>query len=84
MRAKLKNIGNSRGIILPPSIIKQYNLEDGIEITTKDDHIAISHPARARAGWNELFAKASPKHNDDASLIDDGLENQFDQDEWTW
>ena len=76
MQTKLKKIGNSRGIILPASLIEEYKLDGGVEITAKENYIAISHQAHARAGWNEMFAKAKQD--------EDGIENQFDQNEWTW
>lgn len=64
MQTRLIAIGNSYGIRLPKSIIRQFDLDKGdLEITIKEDGILIS-PAPdvpPLSDWDQLFKVAKKK-----------------------
>lgn len=61
MQTRLIAIGNSYGIRLPKSIIRQFDLDKGdLEITIKEDGILISPVADVPplTSWDQLFTEA--------------------------
>ncbi len=54
MSVKLRNIGHSRGVIIPKALIEQAGLE-GHELTfvPMDNGLLIKPVKKARAGWAE-------------------------------
>lgn len=78
----LIKIGNSQGVRIPKAIIKQAHLENiplEFEVTAQG---LLLKPVqkKPREGWAEAF-KEMAASGDDALLIDDGLDLDFD--EWT-
>ena len=70
MQAKLIQIGNSLGVRLPKSLIRQFSLDRGnIEILAKDEGILITPVVEVPPlkEWDRLFkeAKASGFDSDD-------------------
>ncbi len=80
METKITKIGNSQGIIIPKSIIEQCNLKDRVKLEIKDNGLLVS-PQNPRQGWEEAIITAGV---DDEILIEDSLENSWDEEEWTW
>lgn len=81
MRTRLIQIGNSKGVRLSKSLIKQFELGEGIIIEPTDKGILISSAKVPRQGWEEKFKAA--KTGDAADEWNDA-QNQFDKNEWTW
>ena len=84
MRIKLISIGNSKGIRLPSAVIRQFNLEDEIELVTGRDGIWIKPSSKNREHWASLFKKAvsaepTPENNEWIEVP-----NDFDENEWEW
>ncbi len=88
MKANLTKIGNSKGVIIPAQFLKECQFDDIVSIDIDDDRLVISKPETARSGWGAAFAKAAKKNKvslqNDTLLIEDGLANDFDEDEWSW
>lgn len=83
MRSTIRKIGNSKGVILPQSFLKQCNIEDEVEVEVKDNTIIISPlQTNKRKGWAEAF-KEMAKDGDDSLIIPDVFEDE-DHKEWTW
>lgn len=83
MKAKIINIGNSRGFRLPKDVIKQYNIEEEINIELTKDGIVITPSRKPRDGWREMFAKADTSiTQEEKDWMDAGT--KFDEEEWTW
>ncbi|MEN9312327.1 MAG: hypothetical protein RIT42_433, partial [Bacteroidota bacterium] len=40
---KLRNIGNSKGIIIPKELLAQCNMEENVTIEVKDQQLIIRH-----------------------------------------
>lgn len=83
MKVKLIAIGNSRGIRLPASVIKECELGEELELRVENGNVVISRLSGARDGWEAAF-KNMATAGDDAPLMDETLDNAFDIEEWTW
>lgn len=82
MKSSIINIGNSLGIILPATLLRQLKLsfQSGVEIELVDGAIIIKPDPRM--GWAKA-AKEMGSSSDDEPLPDD-FPNEFDDHEWTW
>ena len=80
MHAHLVSIGNSKGIRIPATLLRQYNIQDEVEIISGKDEIIIRPITRMpREGWEGAFATMHV-NGDDVLLIDDAL----DLEAWEW
>ena len=79
MRARLVQIGNSRGLRLAKPLLEEAGLTDEVDIRAEAGALIITPVSAPRAGWAEAAAKYGP-----AKLIDAPSNTQFDDDEWTW
>jgi antitoxin MazE len=84
MNTTIRDIGNSKGIILPKSILTQCDIESEVSIEVKNHHIIIkaATPAPKRKGWDKAF-KEMAKNGDDALVMPDVF-NDENTDDWTW
>jgi antitoxin MazE len=83
MQSTIRNIGNSKGVILPQNFLKQCFIENEINIEVKDNTIVISPvESQKRKGWAEAF-KEMAKNGDDKLAIPDVFEDE-NLDDWTW
>lgn len=83
MRTKLVAIGNSKGIRIPSSVLKQCGIENEIDMIIQDQKVII-HPVKrkhVREGWEEAFG-AMHRNGDDTPLLNE-IKNSFDED-WQW
>jgi antitoxin MazE len=79
----LIKIGNSQGIRIPKAIIKQAHLENtSLEFEVTAQGLLLKPvKKKPREGWEEAF-KQMNLAGDDALLIDDGLDLDFEGWEW--
>lgn len=82
MKANIINIGNSKGIILPATLLRQLKLSAKSTLRIEVDNGAIVIKPEPRQGWAEA-AKQMSSEGDDALLMHD-IPNDFDKEEWTW
>jgi antitoxin MazE len=82
MKARLVNMGNSRGVRLPKPLIEQAGLGDDVELELRDGAIVISAVRAPRSGWAEAAARLSSRP--DSGLLDAPVPTHFDEDEWRW
>jgi antitoxin MazE len=84
MNTTIRNIGNSKGIILPKSLLMQCKIENEVSIEIKDNHIIITAatPPAKRKGWEKAF-KEMAENGDDALVMPDVFHDE-NTDEWTW
>jgi len=66
MKAVIRRIGNSRGIIIPKPLISQLDLSGEVELDLEGDAIILRRPRkRVRSGWakasKELAARGDHK-----------------------
>ncbi len=79
MRVNLIKIGNSRGIIIPSSLIAACDLKDAVELQVEDGKIILEPHTQLRSGW---FDNYSPEKADDTAL--DAIALDEDTAEWNW
>ena len=72
MKISLIRIGNSQGIRIPASIIKQCGFEQDLELNVKNKTMIVSAAEVARKDWQ----KAAEKENKQLPLVEKG--------EWVW
>ncbi len=83
MRTTIRNIGNSKGVILPKKLLKLCSIEEEVIIEVKDDAIVIRpENTNKRKGWADAFKKMAERKDDDLE-IDDLFEDENLKD-WTW
>jgi antitoxin MazE len=82
MKAKLIQIGNSRGVRLPKPLIKEAGLEDDVDISLRDGGIVIRSMGKARSGWKEAARKLHDRNG--GVLVDRVAATRFDETEWNW
>jgi antitoxin MazE len=82
MKARLVQIGNSRGIRLPKPLIEEVGLSDEVELRVREGAIVIL-PARVpREGWAE--AAQALHEQGEAGLLDPPTPTRFDKEGWEW
>jgi len=83
MKSTIRNIGNSKGIILPQNILKECQIEYEVNVEVRDKTIVISPiEDQKRKGWAEAFQEMA-KNGDDELIIPDVFEDE-DFKDWTW
>ena len=82
MKARLVQIGNSRGIWLPKPLIEQAGLTEEVELRLHAGAITIRSAADPRAGWAE--AAKLMRARGDVRLLDPPRPTRFDEEEWEW
>jgi antitoxin MazE len=82
MKARLVQIGNSRGIRLPKTVLAEAQLDDEVDLKAEPGCIVIRSAKRPRAGWAEAAQKMRQRNED--RLIDFPGSTRFDREEWEW
>ena len=83
MEVKISNIGNSKGIIIPKTIIEQCGLKERVNLEVKDNCLIVSSKSDVRQGWEEAIIAAGASNNDEL-LMGEDLERSWDEEEWSW
>ncbi|MHA6821158.1 AbrB/MazE/SpoVT family DNA-binding domain-containing protein [Ralstonia pseudosolanacearum] len=69
MRATIRRMGNSQGVLIPKPILAQLGLEDEVDMAVEDGALVIRKPEkRAREGWAEA-SQAVAAAGDDALVM---------------
>lgn len=79
MKTNLIRIGNSKGIRIPSSIIKELDLGEQIEMEIIENKLIIKPVKKPREGW-DTAAKKLHENQEDHLLIDDDLDDWNDID----
>ncbi len=83
MKAKLVRIGNSKGVRLPASVIKACGFGDELDMRVENGVVVLAPARGVREGWSDAFEKMAAA-GDDAPILPDTLENDFDAEDWRW
>ncbi len=82
MKSKIISIGNSKGVIIPASFMKELGLTDALEMEVVANTLVIRPISNARVGWEERIVQAAqgdnPKDRLPEFFKDENLED------WTW
>ena len=79
MELQVVQIGNSKGIRIPKSLLKQYNFKEKVVVDLREEGLLIK-PKKVRDGWAESF-KEMAENGDDQLILGD-FKNIFDDEEW--
>jgi antitoxin MazE len=85
MTIKLIQIGNSKGIRLPKTLIEKFQLKNELEIVESEEGILIKPVSSIRKEWDTQFKKANSlivPDDDFKDFIE--VTNEFDTTEWKW
>jgi antitoxin MazE len=82
MKAKLIQIGNSRGVRLPKPLIKEAGLNNEVDINLRNGEIVIRPMRKIRSGWKEAAKQLHERKGD--GLVSDEIPTRFDRTEWEW
>lgn len=80
MKADIIKIGNSKGIRIPASFLKQCGMDKKVEIEVKYNNIILKPIKSPREGWASAFKKMA-KQGEDQILIPDELDSEL-LEEW--
>lgn len=69
MQVSLIDIGTSKGIRIPSSVLKEMDTPDTFELIVQDHTIVLNAVNNPRNGWADKF-----KNSDNELLIDDALD----------
>ncbi len=74
---KIRQIGNSRGLIIPNNLISKVGIKSEVVISYKDGIIQIKPlKIKPRDGWASAFQKMR-NNNDDELLIPDMFNDEY-------
>ncbi len=82
MKTRLVRIGNSLGVRLPKAVLEQSEMPEEVELSVARHRIVIRPARKPREGWEEAFSKAGAGKEE--LLVPDGLENEWDHEDWQW
>lgn len=80
MNISLIQIGNSKGIRLPKTLLEKYNITDAMELILKEDHMILKPAKNPRKGWDKAFKKMH-EEGEDELLMPDFFEDE-NLEEW--
>ena len=85
MDARIIKIGNSQGLIIPQTWLKEMKAKEVVSIEFKENSIVITPKEKsAREGWDEQFTSALADGSESDGELLGGFGNEFDDTEWTW
>lgn len=86
MKTQLVQIGRSKAVRIPSSLLRKTKLPEEVEVTSVADSIVIQAPTKAkpRAGWSAAFARMH-RNNEDQLLDETPVSlSSWDEVEWQW
>ena len=82
MKSKIISIGNSKGIIIPSSFMKDLGLTDAVEMEVVENTLVIRPFSKVRDGWEDRIAQAA-KGDAGKDRMPDFFKDEKLED-WTW
>ncbi len=79
MQVILRQIGNSRGVIIPSVMIEQLHIENALEMSIKDGALYLKPIRQSRQGW---FDRYDPDQDDVPLANMKTLDSE--QEDWEW
>jgi antitoxin MazE len=79
MHLKLRKIGNSRGIIIPASVLETLGIGNDLEMSVSKDSIILKASNTLREGWFESY-----QPEDDTEPLANLRDLASEQEDWEW
>jgi len=83
MKARIIQIGNSRGVRLPKALLEEAHLTEEVQIEAGPNQIVIRSLHVPREGWESAF-RLMAERGDDVLGDDVATLTSFDDTEWKW
>lgn len=83
MKVKLVRIGNSKGVRIPHTLVRQYGFGDVVELDPQKGQLVIRPAQKPREGWAESFRRAAGE-TDGAMQERRMVATEGAEDEWIW
>ncbi|NUO85329.1 MAG: AbrB/MazE/SpoVT family DNA-binding domain-containing protein [Cupriavidus sp.] len=65
MKATIRKMGNSQGVLIPKTILAQLGLENEVEMEIVNDTLVLRRPRQApRQGWAEASRQIAAEGDD--------------------
>jgi antitoxin component of MazEF toxin-antitoxin module len=84
MKTSLIQIGSSKGIRIPDSLVEKYQLRGDIELIPSKNGLLIRSSSKPRLGWEDAFKKSAEREKESDSSQWQSFSNTFDKEEWSW
>ena len=81
MEIQIRDIGNSKGVIIPAKFLKEAGIKKLADIELKDKQIILKASKEPRKNWLENIQKDPPSKNDDS--LNDVFDEELMED-WQW
>lgn len=78
MELTITQIGNSRGVRIPQTLLRQCGFGDTVMVEVKNKKLILS-PLAPRSNWQAQFVSAGKELE---AVID--ISNTWDSEEWQW
>ena len=75
MEIAIVQIGNSKGLRIPKTLLEKYNIKDKVELILEKGYLILKPISIPRKGWDDAFMKMN-KENDDKLLVDDIFDDE--------
>jgi len=79
MRTHLRKIGNSKGVLIPATMLAELGVSDEVEIHLEGQRLVVEPVKQPRSHWFDGYDAS----RDDA-VWDDLVEGEAGEDEWQW
>lgn len=79
MQTTLRQIGNSRGVIIPSAFIEQLRIENEVELILEGGVLILKPVAPLRQGWFDAYDP-----DGDIEPLADLKDLDSEQEDWEW
>ena len=79
MRTHLRKIGNSRGVLIPATMLAELGVSDEVEIYLEGQRLVVEPVRQPRSHWFDGYDA-----NRDDAVWGDLVEGEAGEDEWQW
>ena len=84
IKARIVNIGNSRGIRIPKLLLEEANLIDEVELEVEEGQLILRRPSHPRSDWEERFRQMARRGDDRLLDAEISSSTSWDNKEWEW
>lgn len=82
MKLNIVQIGNSKGIRIPATVLTQCQIENEVDMQIENDKIVlVPVHDKPRQEWSEKM-QLMAKNQDDSLIISDSIDLELDEIEW--
>ncbi|MBM2810633.1 MAG: SpoVT/AbrB protein [Chloroflexi bacterium] len=82
MRARIVQIGNSRGLRIPKTLLEECGITESVDLTVDKGRLIVEPVRNPREGWAEAARLMADRGED--HLLDAETPTDFDETEWKW